>query len=912
MIQAFHPGELAAKHYFARESQAFWQWSESFDTVVSPQGTTIAFYEEVTAVLRALQPHGFPPFDSIAVFLAACRDHWRGDEGLMRDLMRHMIDAPEIIARQGLWSALSHFHSISSGANTSVEGKATLATMVFELSETVLAPDEAAKVVSALEQRILTAVGHREPSPQRLASAYDGLIAGLNHLTPESIALRMQTGLDALPSEAPIPDLPPAERARLLVRELQDEDDELQGVAKVALDLMAAVHIPRSVDEPEELPLGGYSDITNRGAPDRLLLSELAQDDDVLATRVNLNEALYLRREAPPRTPQRERVIVIDTGIRIWGVPRVLATALGLALCATADPRHGLQVLRAAEDENGAEFADLATRCGLIEQLGALTTEPHPGDLLTSAVAHNELSSPHDLILITHPDAFHDREFETVLRELNLAQLYVALVDAGGNYELWRVSPQGQKRLQRASCSLDSILIPGSRTSASLLNPAIDPDLPLALRMRQFPLLVAHPLHSEIGSYHPSAGLVVYVRDGRVIHWEKPRLGGKMLYFPTRRGAVEWIWLDEQRREVLLVHAGTEDQPAFLVNISLDGGNPREVPLEIEVRETQFCVLPGDYLVAIVGGTRAYLLCRRTGRRLSSHPLDGRFVLEGRYLSADNNDFSVLSVAGGKLFFEAVVSDELPKSTMCRCFDREGVEGTHIVMTNGSIFRLKPKPSLVHKMPAGAKGVRSISRDGSRVLYVDDHDVSRLVDLNTGRFDIIPPRARHPLQFVEKNISRLLRRMPTMRKNFRSAAITQQGHICLVTRNNQWLQLRHVAHQSIVILQQFQSMTMAGMVVAFTRVDSPYNDRHCLERADFDDGTKFYLDSRGFLHIVPGDNTLPQAAIVIKDGMLSGWFSDGVWFGDRYFIGDRTPIDSATVFDRLKQYASNLQCSISS
>ena len=60
-------------------------------------------------------------------------------------------------------------------------------------------------------------------------------------------------------------------------------------------------------------------------------------------------------------------------------------------------------------------------------------------------------------------------------------------------------------------------------------------------------------------------------------------------------------------------------------------------------------------------------------------------------------------------------------------------------------------------------------------------------------------------------------------------------------------------------------------------------------------------------YIIPGDPTLPQVALVMKDGMLSGWFSDGAWFGDRYFVGDHTPIDSASAFDRLTHCFRNLK-----
>ena len=69
---------------------------------------------------------------------------------------------------------------------------------------------------------------------------------------------------------------------------------------------------------------------------DRLLLSELAHDDLTLAVRIAMNEALYLRRETPPSNPPKHRAVLLDSGIRLWGVPRVFATAVGMALAAAA------------------------------------------------------------------------------------------------------------------------------------------------------------------------------------------------------------------------------------------------------------------------------------------------------------------------------------------------------------------------------------------------------------------------------------------------------------------------------------------------------------------------------------------------------------------------------------------------
>ncbi len=904
-------GERLASHYFANDGDAFWTWSHGFDTIVTHQGSTIAFYQEVVAVLRALAPEGFPAFDAIAVFLAACREAWNeNDAHGLRTQWRQWAENQEWeFDIDTTLQALDRFRILSSPYRNSAEDRAALAAIVFAKCHRIVPASDAAHIVSHLESRRLTTVGKRDRSLARMREALDDLRDGLAALDEDTIGMQLQTGIGAMLCAAELPETPPAIRARQLLHELEEGDDELSGVASIALDLMAAVHIPRSIDEPESLPLGGYSDISNRGAPDRLLLTELAQDDDVLATRVNLNEALYLRREAPPRTPLHHRDILIDTGIRLWGIPRVFATALGLALCAISDARNPLRAFRPSDAENAVEEADLFSREGLLEHLTELSTSAHPGMALRSVITRLENHDRRDLIIVTHPDALADPAFQDTLSDLALEKIYIAVVDASGAYELWLFSRRGRKRLQRAQFDLAKILNPGSKSLASALNPDIDPELPVALRMREFPLLVAQPLHSEIAAYHPDIGLTTYLRDGRVVLWQQPQHGGRMLYCPVIRSDVAWIWIDEKLKEILLIHRADDLAPPVLTRIPLDGSSTTEFACEIPTADshTAFAHHPKGCLLCSLNGREVIAFSAKNGEQFCTLKLEKTGRLFGRYVQYVSNEWWVLGFGNSTLTKEPVPTDQLPKSAILRCFDRDGYEGIHVVLSNGSIFRLSPEVSLVHKMPSGITQVRSISRDGHRLLYVDQSNGIRLLDLGVGRFETVPPRAHHPLQLVEKDVALFHKRVPSIRKNFRSVGISRDGDLTLVTRNAQLLTLRHAAAQGMLHFSHTGTLLDGCNQVPFAPIDSPFGEHHSLARAEFADGTRFYLDCRGFLHIVPGDPTLPEAVLALKDGMLSGWFSDGAWFGDRYFIADHAAIDSASAYDRLSHCIHNLK-----
>ncbi|NJO02197.1 MAG: hypothetical protein HC880_11360 [Bacteroidia bacterium] len=89
--------------------------------------------------------------------------------------------------------------------------------------------------------------------------------------------------------------------------------------------LWAGLSIPLHSPLPNQQPLGGFSDISNKGSLNRLLISEFAYDDLSFLSRLANQEALYINREMPPQSDNRERIILIDvsikTGARLEALP---------------------------------------------------------------------------------------------------------------------------------------------------------------------------------------------------------------------------------------------------------------------------------------------------------------------------------------------------------------------------------------------------------------------------------------------------------------------------------------------------------------------------------------------------------------------------------------------------------------
>ncbi|MGE3779792.1 MAG: hypothetical protein AB7F89_21575, partial [Pirellulaceae bacterium] len=455
---------VALEAYLAAPTNSFWRWEDGGQVVCWRDGTTIAFRTELLGVMHRLAPQGLPPLDAILLLLAATRSSWSNHAAnsswfwslyaesvsLNRARGEHQAMVGEVLGQ------LDRLNLLAEDVRSTQRAREELADSVFAGAPHRLPTDLSAAIVRELESgwEAETTSDRWIGRPLALGEVLESLHGGFVRCTESSLRLRFRTGLLDLPA-APDLDIPLCDRVRNLLRELE-RDDEWQGLARVARQLLAVVAMPRRILDRDDLRLGGVSDIANRGEFDRLLVSELAYDDLTLAVRVAMNEALYLRREAPPRSPPRSRFILLDSGLRTWGVPRLFGTAVALALSAAADVRTGLGAFRA----NGDSLlpVDLATREGLVAHLESLTPDRHPGAALESlwrnAQAWASTDASADFILITTPDTLADAEFQRALGTLAPWPLQVATVERSGALKWLVWGPHGRKTIREAKLDL--------------------------------------------------------------------------------------------------------------------------------------------------------------------------------------------------------------------------------------------------------------------------------------------------------------------------------------------------------------------------------------------------------------------------------------------------------------------------
>ena len=929
---------IRAAFYLSPTLDALWRWGGDGEVLTWPDDTTIAFRPEVEAVLRrvaAVGGGGLPPFGAVALLLAACRDGWPESRGRATIAgyarafggMNAGVDATAApllgaqlvsgrVAREveRLLDGLDAVHRLPKNLREGVAAKSVLAETVLEAAKNRSTPADAALVLQALDDGVnpetLRPRLSNEEALSQFATQVDGLSEGLARVDADALARRAATGLDQ-PVEAPGEDLSPPERVRRLLAGLRD-DPELAGLARLAQDLMAAVSVPRTLRTREELAVGGVSDLTNRGPLDRLLVSELAHDDLTLAVRVAVNEALYLRRESPPREPPHRRAILIDAGIHMWGVPRVFAAAAALALAATSDPKAELRVYRAAP--KGVQPVNLTTRGGLEAHLAALEAEPHPGGSLQpffDALDAESGDAEHtDAVVITHADVLPDPEFLNAAHNLRQPAMYVATVARDGAFRLLTLTKAGKTTVREAKLSLDAILRgPPAKQEADKPKPAGVPlvakdrdlNLPAILFADPFPLLLPHVADPKTSAVSNKHGLVAATGDGRLLHWRDGQHGARQLTSLLPQGTVRLVRINDEPATASAFLTRRKQTIAHLVTADLKGGRATLSPVELRDPD------PGGVftwagVLYLVYPKRVDAFDLTDGRHLTSLFLpDAMQWRRERFFSEGERWFAIAYDGSASLKLEPVI--EIRRIVM---FDREGHDGPWALRQDGAL--VDPTSQRFDGFTSLRPGWRllGVSPDGHR-LAASSSKGNYLLDLKLTREELRRVGDDYLQELLAPQIYFSTRSSFSPRNRFRGVFVASDGKLALRTNRNDMLVLSGGMKGQLVFVEVKDKTYQPSHEQRFTETRRSPAARFKMHAATWNDGSRAWLDSRGLLHLKSSDADVPELSVVLSNNQPAAWSSEGKVHGPKFFIGDAEPTDGAYFLDLVRRFVARLR-----
>lgn len=706
------------------------------------------------------------------------------------------------------------------------------------------------------------------------------------------------------------------EEAATFVSALADMEQQNQyaGLVRFSRRLAGMIALPRRPADPDDLPIGGVSDVTNRGTPERLLMTELAADPMLMLARIANGQALYLRREMPPGPTARVRQVLVEATIQCWGISRVRMAAFALAVAISERNRMKLDAKFLLMSGDSYKEIDSTNEKGLIALIEELSPEADPGqafkkflkDDASDAETEGERAEP--LVVVT-ASTFRAPDFQRILHDVTRS-LLLAVIDRSGFARIIRWSPLGQIELQSLQVDLDAKQIPIGANSASK-------EEPIFVKQR-FPPLAFSGTSREVEwmvCENDSNGPVVWqvTPDQRLLYYCKPIHGGEEI---TDLLPASIVLLSNPRTDgvdfVLADHAGQH----FLVKATLESHDISVTNLGFWGRWTTYA-FSGKFLLQFTGTSIQVFSCDEA-RRLATYESRRHHVGCG-YQVDDNN---VLSIHGGAAAHDwhQLNAVDMPESGRIGCV-LPGLDNELSVLSNDLKWAVAPNwtetgeakatqlpqelagtckshPWPVMRCADGKSWIIRVSDAGSNTAQAAPQAASQLffLDVPSGRaVKISQSVSSEAVRWAAPKAYHLVRRKP-VRRRARAVSLWSKGivfekeagsHFTLTIASDLPRRLKVERYQ----LSSQQTMVPFGE--PYSLGTSGAERKWTLRRADLPGGT-CWLDSRGIFHF-RRDNEPAELSLVFSDSHVAGWFSQSGLFGPRYFFPPSTQLDQEVI-----------------
>lgn len=512
----------------------FWKWEEETEVIArSTDGETIAYTKYVVQVLEHLHIQGWPPFGTLLLALSATNGN-ASVTGLLQQLVvqvkacqAYLQLTQQVTLLEEAAPLLDILESLPVAYRTGA-GRLRLFQALFHDCHNRVAAARTQKWLPGIQQyKKQAAVLQQAPAAGQRAALllrnYERDFKVLSLLArryPD--AASVLTAVTGLPDAAALPALPLEEENEADVADFTAQltaNPKTFELGALLKHIWSGLHIPLHHTLVGGQPLGGVSDLTNKGNYDRLLLSEFANDDLVLLSRLANNEALFLHREVPPASDDFERIILIDASLKNWGTPRLLAYALALAIGKHPKTDIRCRVFAVGKKYVPVYYNDVDE---VIESLGHMDTGLHAAAGLQQFFESIDTAKRIEVLFISGEEACKHAEVQKVTYDYYRYFQYWFMITATGAIDVYKRSHNSKKAIQHIQLPLQQLW-----QKSSVLK-----DIPVA----------------EVVSAVPVRGSVLYPASNnirRVLttgNGEKYIITGNKLLFRTYEGMEKRGW----------------------------------------------------------------------------------------------------------------------------------------------------------------------------------------------------------------------------------------------------------------------------------------------------------------------------------------------------------------------------------
>lgn len=582
------------KRYFQPYAEYFWHLKEywqDFDgsnagpTYIYeiPEGSTIAYADYIVEITEAMALQSLPPFGSLLLAIVATNHDPHGALAQIREILKskevtrafpnanlHNVDAAYVFLHKLVTLPQEYktrekrmllFQTIFKDCHNRISGDVAkqIAADFKNNRYDFFASHEEIKFNASnfvKDIKTLALLNTQFPLVQSIIKAMEGL--------PDTEEFKENLHEDITDQNIT------SEQQKDFVDQLI-ENDKTFHIGSLVTRLWSGLKIPLHHNLPSNQPLGGIADITNKGDFDKLLISEFANDDLVFMSRIANNEALYIEREIPPEEDKFTRDILIDTSLKNWGNPKIVAfaTALAIAKHPKTEIECNLYVL-------GSECEEV--KCNsiheVIDGLNLLSGKIDCSEGLTQYFSDNAFNkAERETFLIVSEESYKSVAFQKVLHENFESIHYILTTTINGEISFYKIANRGRKLIQKIQLPLEELWRKNKKHNSRIIEP---------VPINEIPIL--YPLERNYKDIFHYGGVYYAYSNGNLFEFVKRNTDKGFIKIaaniPFKAG--KYALYENNSAERILVNSNDYDQTVSKYNVDT-GKLICEATLEVKV-----------------------------------------------------------------------------------------------------------------------------------------------------------------------------------------------------------------------------------------------------------------------------------------------------------------------------------------
>ncbi len=469
--------------YFQSYNDYFWQWEDDCSILAIPNGNTIAYRNYALEILEQLSAQGLPPFGSLLLVLISTNQHNSGSSAL-EYLKQKGFLTPVGERNYDVHQFLELLNSLPEPYKSGKK-RIQLLQVLFENCHNIVSKKQSLSILKDARNFQQNSISVRRITDR---INFSKLTYAKDFRTLDIIEKKFPTVQSILDKIASLPtieeDLLELEESEIIENNPQNfleeliENPKTFHIGALIQRIWGGLNIPFHNLLPSQQPMGGFSDLTNKGDFDRLLISEFANDDLILMSRLANNEALYINREVPPQSNKQERIILVDVSIKNWGTPRTIAYALMLAIA-----KHPKTDMICKGFALGKHYHSLGLNSidEIIDSLQILEGTLDPTEGIQAFFQENPSHRNQEVFFISTPETAKLPAMKRVLLEYQNQLNYWIYTDSDGQVDLYKRQQNSKKHIQHLQLPLDELWVNKStlKKKSTVLEPAHQSNYPI-------------------------------------------------------------------------------------------------------------------------------------------------------------------------------------------------------------------------------------------------------------------------------------------------------------------------------------------------------------------------------------------------------------------------------------------------